>query len=63
MQVESLEPSRQDQVVAATLECIRRSERLYARTFTPPLITFDLTGRSAGMYRVQGERRQIRYNP
>ena len=63
MQVESLEPSRQDQVVAATLECIRRSEQLYDRKFTPPLITFDLSGRAAGMYRVQGERRQIRYNP
>ena len=63
MQVESLELSRQDQVVAATLECIWRSEQLYERSFPPPQISFDLTGRSAGMYRLQRGQQQIRYNP
>jgi SprT protein len=63
MPVESLAPSRQEQVIAATLACIRRSEQLYDRRFVPPLISFDLTGRIAGMYRVQRGQQQIRYNP
>ncbi len=63
MHVDSLEPARQDKVVTATLECIRRSEQLYDRAFPRPLISFDLTGRCAGMYRVHRGRQQIRYNP
>jgi SprT protein len=63
MHIESLQPLRQNQVVAATLDCIRRSERLYERSFPPPQISFDLTGRSAGMYRLQRGQPQIRYNP
>jgi len=47
----------------ATERCLRRAGQICRRDFSPIPVTFDLTGRSAGMYRVQRGRRSIRYNP
>ena len=54
---------RQQQVRRATAACLQRASGLYASEFTPIPVSFDLCGRSAGMYRVQRGQRDIRYNP
>ncbi len=50
-------------VVAATAECIARANRLLDTAFEPIPVLFDLSGRTAGMYRVVRGEPQIRYNP
>ena len=61
--VEPINTLRQQRVHEVTLDYIARAGRIYARTFTPVAVSFDLKGRAAGMYRVQGRNRLIRYNP
>ncbi|MDH3687984.1 MAG: SprT-like domain-containing protein [Gammaproteobacteria bacterium] len=53
----------QQQVTQATHACIRNAEEIYRRKFKLLPVTFDLIGRAAGMYRVDGRGRVIRYNP
>jgi SprT protein len=62
----SLQPigeRQQQQVLRATYDCLRRAREIYRREFAVIPVTFDLCGRAAGMYRVCGGRRSIRYNP
>jgi SprT protein len=62
----SLQPigeRQRQQVLRATCDCLRRAEEIYRREFAAIPVTFDLRGRAAGMYRVRGDRRSIRYNP
>lgn len=40
-----------------------RAAEIWAHRFETPLVLFDLRGRAAGMYRVSGRQRVIRYNP
>ncbi len=54
---------QQQQVRVATNDYLLRAHRLFNRDFAPIEVVFDLTGRSAGMYRVRGRARWIRYNP
>jgi SprT protein len=63
MFVKPVDQSQQQQVVAATYACIQQAGQLFARDFSKPVIRFDLSGRVAGMYRVCGQQREIRYNP
>jgi SprT protein len=56
-------PSQQQQVLVATNACIVRAGELLQRSFKIIPVAFDLRGRAAGMYRVQGKQRWIRYNP
>ncbi|MGR9108764.1 MAG: SprT family zinc-dependent metalloprotease [Gammaproteobacteria bacterium] len=61
--IETLSLRQQNLVVARTVEFIRRAEGIFARKFETIPVYFDLKGRSAGMYRIQKNRGQIRYNP
>jgi len=54
---------QQRQVIAATEGFVVRAEQLFERSFARVPILFDLSGRSAGMFKVVGRRRWIRYNP
>lgn len=56
-------PAQQQHVIAATETCIQRAGELLQRPFNIIPVVFDLRGRAAGMYRVQGRQRLIRYNP
>jgi len=69
--IEPLDQDRQQQVIEHTWHHIRLARQLFSIK-TPNIdIRFDLSGRSAGMYRVTGsghkifgsKRREIRYNP
>jgi SprT protein len=42
---------------------LQQAEKLFGRHFELPPITFDLTGRAAGMYVRQRTQRRIRFNP
>lgn len=63
MNVNPIDQSQQRRVVSATRECIQRAGRLFGREFLLPLVSFDLSGRAAGMYRVRRQQQEIRYNP
>ncbi|MDR2877392.1 MAG: SprT-like domain-containing protein [Chromatiales bacterium] len=58
-----IDAEQRARVVAATQEWIERAGKLFQRKFPELPVLFDLRGRMAGMYRVAGERRVIRYNP
>jgi SprT protein len=53
----------EQQVRTATADFIRRASRIYSQDLPMIPILFDLKGRAAGMYRVHGSKRVIRYNP
>ena len=61
--VEPIDDRQRRQVCEATLACLQRAERLFGLKHRPIPVDFDLTGRAAGMYRVQRNHRVIRYNP
>jgi len=61
--IEPIDSHRREQVVRATAACLARAEALFGRRFPAIPVVFDLRGRSAGMYRVRGGVRCIRYNP
>jgi SprT protein len=61
--VEPLSPEQRQRVVTATRTAIAQAAALYGRKFAEIPVTFELTGRAAGMYRVRGGQRVIRYNP
>ena len=61
--VQPIDGARQVQVCDATHACIDRAGRLFERRFSEIPILFDIRGRAAGMYRVRGRERVIRYNP
>ena len=54
---------RQAAVVAETEQRIHAATTLFDKEFAIIPVSFDLTGRTAGMYKVIGARRCIRYNP
>ena len=61
--VEPIGQVQQRQVLAATEALVLRSEQLFDRPFERVPVLFDLRGRAAGMFKVVGRRRWIRYNP
>lgn len=63
MIIEPIDAARREQVCSVTLDCLKHAESLFALDHRPIDIRFDLTGRAAGMYRVQRRQRLIRYNP
>jgi SprT protein len=63
MTIEPIDAGRQAIVRQATEHCLCRAGVLWRCEFEPIPVTFDLAGRSAGMYRVRHGRRSIRYNP
>lgn len=50
-------------MLVATEHFIVRSEQLFERRFDRIPVLFDLRGRAAGMFKVVGRQRVIRYNP
>jgi SprT protein len=60
--IEPLSPAQQRLVIARTTEFIQRAETVFNRKFEIIPVSFDLKGRAAGMYRIQRNRGQIRYN-
>lgn len=56
-------PARRAQVSRETRRYIEMAGAAFGRSFDPIGVLFDLGGRAAGMYRVHGGRRVIRYNP
>ena len=63
MFIKPIDKNQQQQVCDATSDCLKRVETVFQIKLEPVTVTFDLTGRSAGMYRVQRGKRTIRYNP
>jgi SprT protein len=61
--IQPIQPLQQQQVIAATEAYIQQAGELLQRRFEVIPVLFDLKGRAAGMYRVSGRRRVIRYNP
>jgi SprT protein len=61
--VQPLDARGRQQVREVTCACLRRAGEIYRRRFAPLPVRFDLRGRAAGMYRVCGGKRWIRYNP
>jgi SprT protein len=55
--------SDEERIREATVAYIEQARSLFERPFAPVAVSFDLTGRTAGMYKVDGRRRIIRYNP
>ena len=55
--------TQQQQVVRATEHFIGVAGELLDRSFPIIPVHFNLRGRAAGMYRVRGSEREIRYNP
>lgn len=51
------------QVVARTAGFIQHGSKLFGRKFAEIPVVFDLSGGTAGMYRVRDTQRVIRYNP
>lgn len=60
---EPLGPTRQAEVEAAVRDCLRRAARELGRDIPPPAVRFDLSGRSAGMFRAKGRHCELRFNP
>jgi SprT protein len=54
---------QQARVREATAAYVERAHNLFGQPFKPVPVSFDLTGRAAGMYKVDRGRRLIRYNP
>lgn len=61
--IDPITPAQQRHVITATEACIHHAGDLLERPFKLIPVAFDLSGRAAGMYRVQGRQRWIRYNP
>jgi SprT protein len=61
--VQPIDIALQSRVRETTHAFISRAGRLFERRFIEIPILFDLKGRAAGMYRVRGRERVIRYNP
>jgi len=66
MQATTIEPIghlQRTEVLEQTRFFIDCAEQIYSRKFSPVSVEFDLSGRTAGMYKVVGRARFIRYNP
>ncbi|MBU1191742.1 MAG: SprT-like domain-containing protein [Gammaproteobacteria bacterium] len=61
--IQPLTDAQRHLVVRATHACVLHAEQLYQRAFGMISVRFDLSGRTAGMYRVRRGARMIRYNP
>ncbi len=61
--VTPINTAQRARVVSETQVYIERASLLVGQPIPMLPVTFDLTGRACGMYRVSGRTRQIRYNP
>lgn len=63
MFVDPIDTKMQCRVVAEVERCLGIAAQSFGQTFAMIPVTFDLKGRAAGMYRVRGSERVIRFNP
>jgi SprT protein len=61
--IEPIVKAQRERVLDKTRFYIDWAESLFSKKFSPVSVEFDLAGRTAGMYKVVGRRRTIRYNP
>ncbi len=61
--VTPINATQRAQVVSETQIYIARAAQIVSKPIPMLPVTFDLTGRACGMYRVSGRVREIRYNP
>jgi SprT protein len=61
--IEPIGSTEQQRVVTETARYISMAENLYHRQFPLVPVYFDLSGTSAGMFKIKGKENQIRYNP
>jgi SprT protein len=61
--IQPIGPAQQRQVEDRTEEYLALAERIFARRFERIPVLFDLKGRAAGMFKIVGRHRVIRYNP
>lgn len=62
-EIEPITGQQRAEVTAAGLRYIALAEEVFERRFNPVEILFDLRGRAAGMFKVDGSRCWIRFNP
>ena len=62
-EIEPISEQQQAEVEAESLRYIALAEKIFARGFQRIPIHFDLRGRAAGMFKVDGTRRWVRFNP
>jgi SprT protein len=61
--VQPIGSARRSEVLYRTEAFICRAEAIFNRRFERVPVLFDLKGRSAGMFKILGKQRFIRYNP
>jgi SprT protein len=61
--IEPINAAQQSRVVAHSLDYIERASVVYERDFPQVEIRFDLSGSSAGMFKVDRRHCFVRYNP
>lgn len=61
--VQPIGDTQQRQIEQRTEEFMVRAEDIFGRRFARVPVLFDLTGHTAGMFKVIGKRGLIRYNP
>jgi SprT protein len=61
--IEPVTLSQQQHVTELTAQYIHQASERYQQSFKIIPVLFDLKGRAAGMYRIKGRERTIRYNP
>lgn len=63
LNVMPLELEQQEQIIAASEDCLYQASDELSYSFKPIPVLFDLKGRAAGMYKVNRSQRVIRFNP
>jgi len=61
--IDPINLQQQQRVIAETEHYIEQAAQLCDRRLAMIPVAFNLRGRAAGMYRVRGQQREIRYNP
>lgn len=61
--IDPINSRQKEQVLARTEFFLSEAERIFSRSFARPPVLFDLSGSTAGMYKVFGKRRWLRFNP
>lgn len=61
--VEPITELQRGEVLSATEDYIQQAESIFERRFDRISVLFDLKGRAAGMFKIDGHSRWIRYNP
>jgi SprT protein len=63
LEIEPISGVQQAEVRAESLRYIALAEEVFERPFERIPVHFDLRGRAAGMFKVDGARRWVRFNP